>query len=287
VFRREIRNLPVKSASVKILILGATGTLGAPVAEQLNLKGFELRLFSRNIGPGAGPGEAFRGDAGDPVQLRKAMDGCGAVHVSVAGAEEAKVMESVVSAAGESRVELISYVSGCTVSEENRWFPLTDQKFRAEQALIQSGIPYMIFRPTWFFETLSRMVRNGKATVIGKQPHSWSWLAATDFGRMIATAYGLEEARNRIFFAYGPEKLTMNQAMEQYVKARHPEIKKVSNVPVGMMKLVALLSGKRMLKAAISLFAYFEKVTEPGGGEETDLLLGKATTNLMTWLKNV
>ncbi len=48
---------------------------------------------------------------------------------------------------------------------------MIDKKYRAEQAIIQSGIPYLIFRPTCFFESLGLMVRNGKAMVIGKHPN--------------------------------------------------------------------------------------------------------------------
>ena len=43
--------------------------------------------------------------------------------------------ETVAQVAARHGVERISYISGATVAEENRWFPMANRKFLAEQAI--------------------------------------------------------------------------------------------------------------------------------------------------------
>lgn len=272
---------------MKILILGAGGMLAKPVVEQLDKKGFELRLFSRNVNPSLfiNEYEIVRGDVFKPAELDKAMKGCDAVHISLSKLDEKKATEAVVKAAKKHQIKLIGMVSGATVLEDNRWFPFIDNKFQAEQLIINSGIPYMIFRPTWFFESLELMIRNGKATMIGRQPHTYHWVAADDFARMVAAVYSKKEAANHIFYVYGPEPFLMKDLLERYCRTFYPEIKKVSVVPIPLLKLLATLSGNRELKSATQLFSYFQKVKEPEFMSDTAGLLSKPETTFEKWLE--
>jgi hypothetical protein len=68
-----------------------------------------------------------------------------------------------INVAKPKEIKLISIVSGRMVAEENCWFPMIENEFQAEQAVRNSGIPYMIFRPTWFFESLDLMIRKRKS----------------------------------------------------------------------------------------------------------------------------
>ena len=215
-----------------------------------------------------------------------AVHGCDAIHISISKVSEFIATESIIKAALQNNIKLISYVSGCTVAEENRWFPMIDDKYRAEQAIIQSGIPYLIFRPTWFFESLDLMIRNGKAMMIGSQPNPYRWIAAGDFADMIGDAYRKQEIRNRIIYALGPEQYYMKDLLLKYGKHLHPEIKAVSVTPIWLMKLIAGMTGKKELKMIASMFSYFEKVKEPRHVEDTDIKLKKPEINFDEWLKS-
>lgn len=273
---------------MKVLIIGATGMLARPVIKQMAMQGLELRLFSRTIeSDSAGNNfEIVRGDLFHPEDLQKAISGCDAIHINLSRVNEATATITIVKAAKQNGIKLISYISGCTVSEENRWFWMIDNKYQAEQAIINSGIPYLIFRPTWFFESLPLMIRNGKATLIGKQPNPYRWIAADDYGRMVAKAYQIEESKNRIFNIYGNETHYMKDLLLEYCRHLEPKINKISTAPIGLLKLIALLSRNNELKTAISLFSYFEKVKEPGNADETNDLLGKPEINFKEWLES-
>ncbi|MEA3477787.1 MAG: NAD(P)H-binding protein [Bacteroidota bacterium] len=272
---------------MKILVIGASGVLAGPVIRSLDEARFELRLFSRIVKPSMFINEydIVQGDLYNPADLKKAVRGCDAIHITISNTNEVKATEAILKMAREENIKLISMVSGCTVSEENRWFSFIDKKFRAEQLIMQSGIPYYIFRPTWFFESLEMLVRNGKATILGRQTELYHWVAADDFGRMVANAYRLEGTENGIYYVYGPERYRMKELLEKYCREFHPEIKKVSEMPISVLKIIASLTRNRQLKFATSLFSYFEKVREPEIPRQELGKLGKAEIDFETWIE--
>jgi len=272
----------------KILVIGASGLLAGPVIRALDEKGFELRLFSRSVNASMFVNEydIIQGDLFNPDDLEKAMAGCDAVHISIATTDDVKATGVILDKAREKGTRLISMISGCTVSEENRWFDFIDQKFRAEQLIMQSGIPYFIFRPTWFFESLGMLVRNGKATILGNQTELYHWVAADDLGKMVASAYSSEGTENRIYYVYGPERFGMKEMLERYISKLHPEIKKVTIAPIPVLRIMAFLTRNRTLKYAASLFGYFEKVSEPEIPEQDLAGLGKAEIDFETWMES-
>lgn len=272
---------------MKILVIGASGMLAKPVVQQLDKKGFQLRLFSRNVNPSMfiNDHDIINADVFNSENLTKAVEGCDAVHISISKVDEKKATEAIVKVAKEKGIKLISMVSGCTVAEENRWFPFIENKFQAEQIIKNSGIPYIIFRPTWFFESLELMIRNGKATLLGKQPNPYHWVAADDFAKMIAEAYSKKEALNKTFYVYGPESWLMKDLLEKYSQSNYPDIKKVSVVPIPLLKVIARLTGNKELNEACKLFAYFQKVKEPEIPRETNKILGQPELNFEKWLK--
>ncbi|MFO7829723.1 MAG: NAD(P)H-binding protein [Bacteroidales bacterium] len=274
---------------MKILVIGASGMLAKPVVKKSDENGFQVRLFSRTIDQSmySKDYELVKGDLFHREDLEKALEGCDAIHINLSKTDEGKAVIAIVDVAKQKNIKIISYISGASVSTENRLFEMIDQKFIAEQTIITSGISYMIFRPSWFFESLQLMVRDGKAMMIGKQPNPSHWIAADDYAQMVATAYQKPEAKNKIFYVYGPEQHVMKDLLTKYCAEIHPEIKKVSSIPIGMMKLIAFLSRNKELKMVASLFAYFEKVKEPNADKAkvTNNLLGKAQTTFDQWLK--
>ena len=72
-----------------ILVVGGTGMLGKPVAQQLKADGFNVRLLARNpekaqklLGDGF---EIVKGDVDNTAALREAMTGVDGVHISLKG----------------------------------------------------------------------------------------------------------------------------------------------------------------------------------------------------------
>ncbi|MGD8819089.1 MAG: NAD(P)H-binding protein, partial [Anaerolineae bacterium] len=142
----------------RILVLGGTGMLGGPVARRLRADGFEVRLLARDPEKARTMfGDSFEivaGDVTDVSSLERGLAGCEGVHISVGGVVDKLSAENVVALAPGLGLKRITYVSGATASEENRWFPMTAQKLDAEKAISGCGVPYTIFCPTWPMEQL-------------------------------------------------------------------------------------------------------------------------------------
>ncbi|MCB8922405.1 MAG: NAD(P)H-binding protein [Ardenticatenaceae bacterium] len=271
----------------KILIIGATGLLGAPVTHQLREAGFAVRVLTRN---GAKAAQLF-GDSvevmvGDPTNrsdLDKALAGCRGVHINLNGRPEQIVAELLEKTAAVQGIRHITYISGATVSEETRWFETINYKFLAEEAIRRSGIPYTIFRPTWFMESLPMFVQDGRATIIGKQPTPFHWLSAADYARIVTAVYQQpDRAANQTLILYGPEGMTMLEALTRYCAVAHPDIK-AGSMPFWMAKLLATMMRSDGMKTAVAMMAYFEKVGEPGQ-PTANTALGTPATTLDQWL---
>lgn len=277
-----------------ILVVGATGMLGEPVARQLQKDGYIVRVLARNPEKArAKLGESFeyfRGDVGDISSLEKALDGCFGVHINLRGGPKAEDFDriehrgtaNISKVSATMGVQRISYLSGAAVFEENSWFPSIKAKLQAEAAIHKSGVPYSVFCATHFMESLPLYIRGKRASVIGKQPHRLHWLAAGDYAKMVSKAFLLPEAANKRFFVYGPEALTIPEALEKYCSIVHPDVK-VSSVPIWLMSLIGKVSLNTELQFIAGLMRFFDRVGEGGNPEEASKLLCKPITTLERW----
>lgn len=279
-----------------ILVVGATGMLGEPVARQLQKDGYVVRVLAQN------PTEAkkklgesfdiFKGDVEDISSLEKALKGCFGVHINLRGGPKAESFyriehqgtANIAMVAVKMGVQHLTYLSSAAALEENAWFPSVGAKLRAEAAIKESGIPYTIFCPTHFMESLPLYIRNNRASIIGKQPNLLHWVATSDYAKMISKAFQLPEATNKRFFIYGPEALTMREALVKYCSLVYPEIK-VSSTPIWLLSLIGTVSFNAELQFIAELMKFFEKTSEGGDPAEANTLFGTPTTTLEQWCK--
>jgi len=273
-----------------ILVLGGTGLLGKPVSRSLNAAGFQVRIMTRDRQKARDLfDDSFQivtGDMLDENDLTTALEGCYGVHISLPDAVEQQAAELVARIAPRHGVKRITYISGASVAEERRWFPMVDRKFRAEAAIRAAGIPYTILCPTWLMESLPLFVVDGRASTLGKQPTPYHWLAADDLGQMVSAAYQQETSDSKRIIVFGPEAILMKEALGRYCAAMHPEIKQVSAMPFWLARILATLTRNSALKSATAMMAYFEKVGEGNARSEMNGALGQPSTTLDQWLEN-
>lgn len=273
----------------RILVIGATGLLGEPVAIHLKQSSFNVRLMVRDIETAwkrfGDDFEIVKGDMNDTRRLEKAMDGCFGVHINLSGESEQLGVENISSVASRVKLQRITYISGTSVAEESTWVPMIKRKFFAEKAIRDSGVGYSIFCPTWFMEVLPKYVRENRAFVFGKQPNPYHLIAADDYARMVAVSYRLEAAINKRFIIHGPEGVLFHEAVKQYCNVFHPEIKKVSTMPYWLAAVIAAIKGPKEMKAASDFMAAFEKIGEKGDPTEANSILGAPEIRLEDWLK--
>jgi uncharacterized protein YbjT (DUF2867 family) len=274
----------------KILVIGATGFVGAPIARQLQKDGFSVRALVRNADKArqmlGDQIEFIVGDFTDKTALEKALTDVDGVNLSVPWQFEAAIVRdvtSILAAQGRKNVR-ITYISGTTALPENRWYPMIDEKLKAEEVLTQSGVAYTIFRPSWFMDALALFVRDGRATIFGKQKQPYYFLAVADFARTVSQSYQTDTSANKTFVINGPKVMLMQDALQQYCDAIHPGVK-AATMPIWLGNLLAAMLRSKSMKDFVKMMAYFEKspkVTAPDGA---DSILGKPSTTLEEWLK--
>jgi uncharacterized protein YbjT (DUF2867 family) len=283
--------------SQTILILGATGSVGAPVARRLLAEGFAVRLLTRDVDRARarlGPGFQYQaGAVADRQALERALEGCHGVHVSLSGGSdpgevvrvELEGTAAVAELAARHGVARLTYVSGYLAQEElAAGHHESRVKLEAERAIAGSGVPFTVFKPTYFMETLPRHVQGRWAVAIGRRQPPLHLLAGDDFGRMVATALRTPDAAGRALFVQGPEAVSIGDALRRYCSIVEPGTR-VLTVPLPVMAAAdRLLMGGR-LRRTLELLRLMQRVGEVGDPGEANRLLGAPTTTLAEWCR--
>ena len=280
--------------SKKILVVGGTGMLGKPVAEHLAANEFDVTIMSSNPDKAkeifSGNIDVVYGDVTNIESLKKPIEGQDFIHINVSAKLNPELYETIEiggcdkisRVAKEIGVKRIGYISGASSHGEKRGVIYLDAKVEAENRIIDSGVPYSIFRASWFFESLPRFIQQGKAMVLGEQPIKFGWLAASDYAEQVRQAYCKEEAANKCFYNVGPEKLTMMEALERFCTVCYPELQP-EVLSFGMAKMFSIMPGMEQLKLAIPFFEYFTDNNEDIDPTESNEILGLNKTSVEEW----
>jgi uncharacterized protein YbjT (DUF2867 family) len=274
----------------KILVIGAAGFVGAPIARQLYKDGFSVRALVRNPDKArqmlGAQVEFTVGDFSDKAMLEKALAGCDGVNLSIPWQFEATIARDVTAilTAQERKNVRITYISGTTALPENRGYPMIDEKLKAEEVLTQSGVAYTIFRPSWFMDALALIVRDGRATIFGKQKQPYYFLALEDFARAVSHSYQMEAAARKTFVINGPAAMTIPDALKRYCDVVHPGVK-VATMPIWFGNLLAVILKSASMKDFVKMMAYFDKSPKASAPNGAELILGAQKTTLEEWLK--
>jgi len=280
--------------SDKIAVVGGTGMLGWPAASALAEQGFEVRIISRKP-EGVekllrGPIEVVRGDVTDYDSLREVFEDCRAVYINLSANMNFDDFERIehqgtlnaARAASEVGVDQIGMISILDAGQQICGNVYIDTKTRAEQALMDCGVPYSIFRCCWFFESLPKYVVNNRAMMFGKQPHKLSWMAAADYGNMVVKAFQSEAAKNRIFHIRGIEKYTLGEALRIFGDIVHPGMK-IARTPLWMVKAIGNISRNKLARGMAQFASFYENNPETAREDDTEKILGPALTTLVDW----
>lgn len=146
-----------------ILVTGATGKQGGAVVRHLRAKGFPVRALTRNPDKpearaltGESGVEVARGDLADKQSLLRALEdvyGVFSVQTPYEKGVEAEIEEgtALIDAAHASEVSHFIY-SSVGSADKQTGIPHFDSKWKIEEHLRATGMPYTILRPVFFME---------------------------------------------------------------------------------------------------------------------------------------
>jgi uncharacterized protein YbjT (DUF2867 family) len=280
------------SNNQRILVIGGTGMLGKPVAERLKADGFDVRLLARDpekarrlLGEGY---EIIKGDVADSNALKMAMADVNGVHINLKGGPTAADFDrmdhlatrEIAKAARDMQVGRVTLLSAYAVSAEKADTPESWSKFKGEAALKASGVPYTIFRASWFMETLPLFVQGKSISLIGNQIHPLHWVAAEDYAWMVSMSYQTDKTLNKELTIFGPEAYSMRDAMEIYAEVAGL---KVAPMSTRMLAVLGTLTFNTEWRSMSTLMKHYEKWGEDGSPDEANRLLGVPKVTLKAW----
>ena len=290
-----------------ILVAGGTGFLGGAIVRELARRGKKVAVLTRDASRARRrfPGldiEYRTGDVRDADSLRSAIQGAEVVISSVQFPSfpmenrqrgytfeevDAAGTERLVQTAKEAGVKRFIYLSGAGAAPDARyhWFRA---KWRAETAVRESSIPYVIFRPSWVFGpedvALNRFLGMARflpfVPIIGSggkqrlQP-----VFIDDVARAVAEAVESPAADNQVLEIGGPEVLSMNEIVRTAL-AVAGRSRLLISFPKGLMKLLStflqMLPGPPLTPDAID-FITMDALADPA---EVQRKLGITVTPL-------
>ncbi|MGB5972973.1 MAG: SDR family oxidoreductase, partial [Nodosilinea sp.] len=198
---------------MKVLVVGATGTLGRQIARRALDEGHEVRCLVRSAQRAAflreWGVELVRGNLSRPETLPPALEGIDAV----IDASTARPSESVIEVDWRGKVNLIKAARDADIqrfifvsilnSEKFPHVPLMNVKRCSEKFLAESGLNYTILQPCGFLQGL---IGQYAIPILEKQP-IWvmgeaapiAYMDTQDVARFAVKALSVPETENRSF----------------------------------------------------------------------------------------
>ena len=246
-----------------IFVTGGSGFVGGHVAHELRGRGLAVRCLVRDPRKAAKLAawgcELSEGDMTDPAALRRSVEGAETVIHLVAirqGHEEQfwRIMvdgtRDLLAAAKGAGVRRFLLMSALGTSEETKdLVPYYGAKWEMERLVRASGVPHVIFRPSFVFgpdggilPTFAKLARLAPVTPIigsGRQRIQPIW--ADDVAAYFADGVARDDVTGRTFELGGPDIVSWDEFWRRLKAARgmrRPSI----HVPVSLMRLNALVT---------------------------------------------
>jgi NADH dehydrogenase len=216
-----------------VLVTGSTGFLGRKVVQELLKRNHQVRCLVHT----PGRERVFEprsvdvqyGAVTDPDALASACRGVDAIiHLVAIILQRGQSTFNLINRQGTANLVAAASAAG-TVKElimisaigatSNRRYPYLFSKWQAERAVIESGLPYTIIRPSLIFgegdefiNALASLVRIFPVVpVIGTGRNRFQPIQVEDVARCIVSAMGRGDLKGKTVEIGGPEQLSYNE----------------------------------------------------------------------------
>jgi uncharacterized protein YbjT (DUF2867 family) len=146
---------PRRENTMKVLVTGATGTVGSEVVKALLQRGADVRAFARkHPEPGTFPRavEIAGGDLSDPVSVAEALKGVDKLFLLIGNVPDE--FTQALTAYGLAKKAGLKHVTYLSVFKADQFLevPHFGAKYAVEEAIRVGGVPYTILRPGYFVQ---------------------------------------------------------------------------------------------------------------------------------------
>jgi NADH dehydrogenase len=247
-----------KEVSMKVLVAGGTGFVGAHLIRELRRKGHTVVILSHQRSRSSEEGIVIvRGDVTDPVSVGAAAWGCDTAINLVGIIREIPAKEvtfqnlhvlatrNMVNAAKEAGIRRYLQMSALG-ARKDAVSNYHQTKFAAEKYVRASGLDWTIFRPSLIFgpkdafvNMLADQVRKFPVIpVIGDGSYRMQPIHADDVARCFVQSLGMPETVGQTYELCGPDRFTYLQMLATIGRALGKSSVTTVKSPLGLIKSV-------------------------------------------------
>lgn len=254
-----------------ISIVGGTGTLGTNLSKDLSqlLPTHQIITLSRTAENSKKSNldniKVLNFDITESQSYDTSLAGTGILIICLASPPssaykiEYKAVVKLATWAAKNNVEKIIYISGITAPNAPRWFQNGYAKKNAEIALKKLEIPVHILRPSWTMESLSKMIREDKVSIIGKGNSLIHWVSTSDIAKIIEAIVKSNNRSHTEWNILGPEEIALKHAVVKFGKAKGIN-SSPSILPIPIARLISIFDEN--LKAITQLTRMYQMFDE-------------------------
>jgi len=227
----------------KIVITGANGFVAKHLRKYLSEKNIELISISRNdFKKFKNESKIVSKNYDENTLLLKIKNSDALIHLIGIGKQSVnidynminvKLTKNIVNLCKKAKIKKIVYISGLGVSL-NSSTGYFISKYYAEKIVIDSGLNFTIFRPSYivgkddhFTKYLKKQIRTEEIKIPGSGNYSIQPIYIDDVVQIIFQSVTQSKFKNRIIDLVGPNNITFKQYVKLFSKGTKTKIKTI------------------------------------------------------------
>jgi len=234
----------------KVLVAGATGYLGRYLVKELKKQSFRIRALARNVEKledlKEDIDEVFEAEATKPEALEGVCDGIDVVISSIGITRQKdgltymdvdyQANKNLLNQAQKSKVSKFVFVSVLN-AHLMKELKIIQAKELFVKSLKESGLDYMVIRPTGFFSDMQEfleMAKKGRVSLFGKGENRINPIHGIDLAKVCVDSLIKSDKEMKVG---GPESHTFKEIAELAFKVINKK-PKISTLPIWMIRII-------------------------------------------------
>ena len=228
----------------QIVITGASGFIARNLRKYLSETNIKLISISRNdFKQYKNEHKVISKNYDEKNLLSKIKNSDALIHLVGIGKQSIKTdydminvefTKHIVNLCKKAKIKKFVYTSGLGVSS-NTSLGYFISKYKAERLIINSGLNYTIFRPSYivgkddlFTKYLKKQIKKGKIEIPGSGTYSIQPIFINDVVKIILQSSHQTKFRNKIIDLVGPDSITFEQYVKLFSKGTQTNIRKIN-----------------------------------------------------------
>lgn len=226
----------------KIIVTGASGFVSRNLRKYLSEQNIELISISRsNFKQFKNESKIVSKNYNEKILLKKIKDSDALIHLVGIGKQSIDIdynlvntefTNRIVSLSKKAKIKKIVYLSGLGVSATTS-LGYFISKYKSEKKIIDSGINYTIFRPSYIVgkddllsKHLDKQIKNGLIKIPGSGRYMIQPIHINDVVKIIFKSITEPKFKNKVIDLVGPENITFEKYVKLFSKGTNTMVKK-------------------------------------------------------------